>query len=55
VTRYRELGLIQWVKAEQNPGKKDILHSILGIYVPPEWYFSLTPALGTFYYSTGKP
>lgn len=26
-------------KEEKKQGKKDILHSIPGIYVPPEWYF----------------
>lgn len=41
-------------KEEKKQGKKEILHSIPGIYVPPEWYFSLSSALGTFYYSTGK-
>lgn len=34
---------------KRKPGRKEILHSIAGMNVPPEWYFSLSPALGTFY------
>lgn len=53
VTRYHRLGLMG-TKVEEKPRRKEILHSIPGVYVPTEWYFSLSPALGTFYYSTGK-
>jgi hypothetical protein len=53
VTRYRELRLME-ANAEQKSEGKEILHSYPGVCVPPEWYFSSSPALGAFYYSAGK-